>query len=334
MPALVVQTAFLGDTILTTSLIAELATRGPVDVVVSPGAVHVLGGNPDIRAVIVYDKRGADSGVGGFLRLAAGLRARGYRTAYLAQASLRSAALAWRAGIPERVGFADAPGRVLYTARVARPRDRHQAERLWRLAFPDAEPPDSMPPLAMHPSPDDVAAVDRLLGRRDDRPLVVLAPGSQWATKRWPYFEHLAIDIAADARIAIVGGADDVSAGEIIRVKVPDAIIAAGRLGMLASAELIRRATVIVANDSSPTHLASAMGTPTITIFGPTSQGFGFGPLAPGSVSVQHESMPCRPCHHHGPRRCPLGHWRCMTELAPATVAAAVRNVIASRARG
>jgi heptosyltransferase-2 len=329
LSALVLQSAFLGDTILTTSLIAELAARGAVDVLVTPQAAPVLTGNPAIRDVIVYDKRGADAGASGFLRLASRLRSRAYGNAYLAQASWRSAALAWRAGIPNRVGFVDAPGRRLYTSRVPRLADRHQAERLWRLAFPEGGEPDTMPPLAMHPGPDDKAAVDALLGGGRNAPLVVLAPGSQWATKRWPYFEKLALEISGEVRLAVVGGPDDVSAAQIIHARVPDTIIAAGRLSLLGSAELIRRARVVVANDSSPTHMASAMGTPTLTVFGPTTAGFGFGPLAPRAMAVQHDAMPCRPCHHHGPRRCPLGHWRCMTQLASSRVAAAVREIIA-----
>jgi heptosyltransferase-2 len=57
------------------------------------------------------------------------------------------------------------------------------------------------------------------------------------------------------------------------------------------------------------------MDTPTLTIFGPTVPEFGFGPLARRSVVAGLDELPCRPCHHHGPPRCPLGHWRCMRDL-------------------
>jgi heptosyltransferase-2 len=97
---------------------------------------------------------------------------------------------------------------------------------------------------------------------------------------------------------------------------------------MLGSAELIGRCAVIVTNDSSPLHLASAMGTPTVAIFGPTVPDFGFGPLAPSSVAVGHETLSCRPCHRHGPRRCPLGHFRCMRELTADVVGGHVRTLI------
>jgi heptosyltransferase-2 len=85
---------------------------------------------------------------------------------------------------------------------------------------------------------------------------------------------------------------------------------------------LIRRARLLVTNDSAPQHLASAVGTPTLTVFGPTVEGFGFGPLAPGSAAIGHDAMPCRPCDRHGPLRCPLGHFRCMLDLTADRVAA------------
>jgi heptosyltransferase-2 len=328
--SLVIQTAFIGDTVLTTPLLTELAARGAVDVVATPAGASVLVGHPAVRKVFAYDKRGVHSGVGGFFRFARSVRdaSERYNAAYLAQGSLRSAALARSLGIPELVGFADAPGRVLYTSRVVKPADRHQAERLWRLAFATDAAPQEMPPLSLFPSSADKAAVDALLNAGDGRPLIALAPGSVWATKRWPYFEQLATSLGKGVRLAVVGGTDDISLGELIRVRAPDAVLATGKLTLLGSAELIRRARVLVSNDSSPTHLASAVGTPTITIFGPTSAGFGFGPLAPGSRAVQHESMPCRPCHHHGPRRCPLGHWLCMADLRAERVAETVRQLL------
>ncbi|HXY20865.1 MAG TPA: hypothetical protein VEH83_12795, partial [Gemmatimonadales bacterium] len=99
---LVIQTAFFGDVVLTTPLIRRAAERhgNPVDVVVLPGAVPVLRHHPSIRDRIPYDKHGRDAGIAGFVRTARLLRRRHYAAAYLAQSSVRSAALAFAAGIP------------------------------------------------------------------------------------------------------------------------------------------------------------------------------------------------------------------------------------------
>ena len=330
--SVVIQTSFLGDTILTTALLAQLAHRGPVDVVTTPAAASVLTGHPAVRSVIVYDKRGSHAGLFGLTTLASRLRSAAYDVAYLAQGSLRSAALAFMARIPERIGFATSAGSWLYTTKVPYRDDLHHAARLLMLSRPNGREPtvEEMRP-SLEPGPAERELVDDLLRRAEvaaSERLIALAPGSVWATKRWPYYRELAEELAGTGRIVIVGGQDDAPLALEIRTAVPNAVDATGLLPLLGSAELIGRCAVIVTNDSSPLHLASAMGTPTVAIFGPTVPEFGFGPLAPSSVAVGHETLACRPCHRHGPRRCPLTHFRCMRELTADAVAARARTLI------
>ena len=181
--ALVIQTSFLGDVVLTTPLLTHLAARGPVDVVTTPTGGALLEGHPAVRRVIRYDKRGAQRGVGGLRTLAASLERERYTAAYLAQGSWRSASLAWLARIPTRVGFDSSAGAWLYTMRIAYRREWHHAARLFHLAADGAEQP---PAPSLHPSPADRAAVDALLARAPfgAAPFIVVAPGSAWATKR------------------------------------------------------------------------------------------------------------------------------------------------------
>lgn len=335
MSSLVIQTSFLGDTVLTTPLIAELARRGPVDVVTTPASARLLDNNPGVRSVIPFDKRGLDGGVFGFLKMARRLRAFGYESAYLAQGSMRSAALALAAGVPRRVGFAGHAGRMLYTERVEYREDLHHSIRLLRLAKPDATSADRP---RLYPGIPERGAVDRFLALHDVHddglPLVALAPASIWGTKRWPFYAELATALTGRARMVVVGSTDDMSlAEEICRAAGETSMNAAGALSLLGSAELIRRCNLLVTNDSAPQHLASAVDTPTITIFGPTVPTFGFGPLARHSETLGYAGLACRPCHTHGPRRCPLTHWKCMRELTPAAVAARVLEVMESASR-
>jgi heptosyltransferase-2 len=332
--SLVIQTSFLGDVVLTTPLIAHLAGRGTVDVVTTPAAAPLLAGNPAVRRVVPYDKRGADSGVGGMRRLAARVLAEeSNAVCYLAQGSMRSALLALWAGYRERVGFDTSAGKWLYTRRITHRRDQHHAERLLRLALGDEVHVDAaaLRP-SLFPSAADKSAVDELLavnGAAHDR-LIALAPGSVWATKRWPGFPALARSLAAHGRIVIIGGAEDRELATAIRAETSNLIDATGALSLLASAELIGRSALLVTNDSLPQHLASAMGTRTVTIFGPTVPAFGFGPLAPHSAAVGHETLSCRPCHPHGPAVCPLGHHRCMRDLAEPAVLARALDILAA----
>ena len=325
--SLIVQTSYLGDVVLTTPLIAELAGRGSVDVLVTPRGADLLANNPHISRLLVFDKRGAQRGSAGVVSAARAVRtARTDSVAYCAQGSVRTALVALIGGYRERVGFDASAGKWLYTRRVPYLRDRHHAERLLRLALGvDATIATQQMRPQLFPGSAEKEAVESMLrtaGHAQD-PLIALAPGSIWATKRWPYYPALARLLAARGRIVVIGSADDAAlARTIVEASLGSAIDATGKLSLLASAELLSRCDLLVTNDSAPQHLASAMGTPTLGIFGPTVPEFGFGPLAPIAGVVGHESMPCRPCHPHGPLVCPLGHWRCMRELDASRVCA------------
>ena len=108
--AVVIQTAYMGDVILTTPLLTALAAlHGPVDVVATPQSASLLDAHPAVREVIRYDKRGNDRGWPGLRRVAAQLRRRSYAAAYLPHRSWRSATMVLLARIPERIGFEDSP---------------------------------------------------------------------------------------------------------------------------------------------------------------------------------------------------------------------------------
>lgn len=332
--SLVIQTSFLGDVVLTTPLLTLLSRSGPVDVITSPSAAPLLANNPDIRRLVPFDKRGAEGGPGGLWRVARSVRAAETDdVAYCAQGSVRSALLAALGGYRTRVGFDSSAGRPLYTRRITYVREQHHAERLLRLAVGSDRviEPSALRP-SLYPSPQDRQSVDALLASHGatEEPLIALAPGSIWGTKRWPGFATLAASLASRGRVVIIGGAADRELAAAIVEADPGAIDTSGRLSLLASAELIRRAALLVTNDSLPQHLASAMGTPTVTVFGPTVPEFGFGPLAPGSATVGHRSLACRPCHPHGPAVCPLGHHLCMLDLPEPIVRAHALTVLSA----
>jgi heptosyltransferase-2 len=338
--ALVVQTSFLGDVVLTTPLIAELAKRGEVDVVTTPEGSAILRNNPDIRNVIVYDRRERDRGVLGFARIVRAIRALGsHDKAYLAQGSLRSALLVTSSGIRRRIGFNTSEGSSLYTDRVEYRADKHHAERLLRLAVESGEstgPGESIRP-RVYPSEADFSAAHALLREKlhdSTRPFVALAPGSAWATKRWPFYPELAVKASEHWNVVVVGGPGEADIGNTIVAQLPEGVgaNAAGQLGILASAALLGSAAALVSNDSAPQHLASAMDVPTVCIFGPTVPEFGFGPLARESVIAGHEALTCRPCDRHGPQRCPLGHWRCMREVSSTEVMGLLTRTLSYRA--
>jgi heptosyltransferase II len=316
---LVIQTAFLGDVVLTTPLLSVLAARhGPVDVVTTPAAASLLENHPAVRTVVRYDKQGADRGWRGLRRMGSQLRARGYRRVYLPHRSVRSAVLALWCGAAERIGFADSPAAITYTARVG-------LERLLALA---GETTGHPPQVSLGLTAEDHATADAWLAAHGVASrFAALAPGSVWGTKRWPYYAELASGL--DRPSVIVGGPDDVSlANAVVAAAAGRAVSAAGTLTLRVSAALIQRASVLVTNDSAPLHLATAVGTPVVALFGPTVPEFGFGPRGADDVVLGRDGLGCRPCSRHGPQTCPLGHHRCMRELSVDTVAKAVATAL------
>jgi heptosyltransferase-2 len=159
-------------------------------------------------------------------------------------------------------------------------------------------------------------------------PYVVLAPGSRWGTKRWPYFAELARLLAHP--VVIIGGPEDEALAQAIVAVAPERCHSvAGHAGLRASAAIVERAALVVSNDSVALHLATALDRPVVALFGPTIPAFGFGPL--GNDPIVEQPLPCRPCSSHGPATCPLGHHRCMREIDAARVGRVVEERLAVR---
>jgi len=184
-PALVIQTAFLGDVVLTTPLLEALARRhGPVDVVTTPAAVALVETHPAVRRVISYDKRGKDRGLAQLVALARTLRAERYAVAYLPHRSLRTAALAWLARIPKRVGFRDG-WPLLYTDVRQRATSDHEIDRLLALATAREDAGPRRPSLRLT-SADRTVTEQFLREHGVGETLVALAPGSIWGSRTSP----------------------------------------------------------------------------------------------------------------------------------------------------
>jgi heptosyltransferase-2 len=331
---LVIQTAFLGDVILTTPLLARLAARhGPVDVVTTPAAAPLIETHPAVRQVITYDKRGHDRGLAGFRHLADQLAVSRYARVYLPHRSWRSAALAVAAHIPERIGFADSPASFLYTARVPRPKRTHESHRLLALAGP-APREAARPRVAMALTDADRAAADRWLTTHGVRgSFVAVAPGSIWGTKRWPGYAELVARF--DEPVVVLGSeADAPLAAEVAAAAPGRAHSAAGALTLREAAAVIERSRFLVTNDSAPLHLATGVGTPVVAVFGPTTPAQGFGPLGHGNRVVQESALWCRPCSPHGPQHCPFGHHACMKGISVDRVFEAVQSLPVPAAAG
>lgn len=334
---LVLQTSFLGDSLLTLPLLRRLKESLPearVTVLTLPKNADVFRSCPWADEVILDDKRGAHGGPLGAWRIAAALRAKKFDLAVIPHRSLRSALVARLAGIARRVGFASSAGRFLLTDAVPFSWLAHDLERNLALARPlggDAAPAEGearyvTPPA---PGPQLLAALTRA-GIKDGDRLVGVHPGAAWATKRWlpERFAALCRLLAADGlKPMIVGGPGDAALGAQI-ARDGGAADLTGRTDLAELSALMGRLALFVTNDSGPMHLAAAAGVPVVALFGATTRELGFFPYGSRHRVVE-EPLACRPCGLHGARACPEGHFLCMRLLTVERAHAACREALA-----
>jgi heptosyltransferase-2 len=333
---LVIQTAYIGDVVLTTPLVRELSRLAPeaeVHVVTTPLSAEIFRHCPYVAGTLPFDKRRRKlPDLAGLIRHC---RRTGYDLSLSVQTSVTSALLALLGGVPERVGFDVQP----FTTRSVPFRERGPEGRsrrilgLLKAVWPGAE---TTARTELFLSGREREAARRALARaaRGTR-LVGMAPGSVRATKRWPagHWSRLLQALAEEGVTPVfVGGAAerDLCRRIIASSGTEGAVNLAGRLSLLESAAVIAETELMLSGDSAPMHMACAVGTPVFALFGPTVGEYGFFPTGEAD-RVFEVDLECRPCSLHGGRRCPLGHHRCMEEIDPGMLADAVAGFLERR---
>ena len=331
---LLVQTSYLGDTILSTPVIAALHRRHPraeLWMMTTPEGAELVRCDPLVHAVIAFDKRSRDRGLRGLVRMGRHLRQLAFERAYALQRSYRTALMLALSGIRQRTGFHQARLSFLYHTRAWRDPNRHDVHRNLSLLAEEAPSRSDQTALRLFPPPIESISPDliRLVGA--PRPYVLLVPGSAWETKRWhwEHFRTVAHDLIAQGyRVILIGARSD---REINRQVAQDQPVVdlTGRTSVSEAMVMVRHAAGMVCNDSMALHMASAFRIPCVVVFCATSPAFGFGPWQnPGAVVLEAEDLPCKPCARHGGRRCPTGTRACMKDLPPDKVLAALQRVL------
>jgi len=324
-PVLVVQTAFLGDAVLTLPMLDALHSARPniiLDVLCTPEIQEIFASHMAVHEVLVYDKRGRDKGLNSLWRWAKVIRQKGYKTALVPHRSFRSALLAWLGNIPRRVGFGLSQGRWLLTQIVPFEWGIHDVERnmklLDALGIHTPSPtlqltvnPQAMESILQRYRDDGIQSSDRLLG---------INPGSIWPTKRWlpERFAELSDRVIRELNMKVVffGGKKDIPIVESVIQSMREIPLNwAGKTNLQELIAAISRCNLFLTNDSGPMHIAVATHVSTIAIFGPTTRELGFFPYGNDHVVIERD-LECRPCGLHGAERCPLGHFKCMKEIS------------------
>jgi lipopolysaccharide heptosyltransferase II len=332
-PILLVPYMWIGDFVRCHSVVRLLKQRfpqRPVDVLTNALCAPLLDYMPGVRKGIMCDLPRGRLALARQRELAQRLRAERYGTALVTLRTWKSALAPFLAGIPERVGFFG-EGRLilLNDVRFGERRLRRMVERCAALALPAGDVvPAPLPPPQLTVAAEDVRTWRHEQGLAGARPLVAFAPGAVGPAKRWPieHYAEVARRLAADGATILVLGAPheralaaEIAAAGGERVRdltgpLRDSVLA------LAAADLA------VANDSGLLHVAAAIGTPAIGIFGPTDPRL-WAPLNPLAAVVETRAeLPCHPC---GRPTCALGHHRCLRDVAADEVLALARKALA-----
>lgn len=345
---LIVKLSSLGDVLHTlpaARMLREAFPDAHLGWAVERAHAGLLSGQPCLDALHVWN-RGASRG---FRQFIGELRSGRWDLAIDFQGLLRSALIARLSGARHVFGHAPTKERAywLYNQRVPlATMERHAVDRsldlaaavIDRLGGTQPTRGTSRAEFPLYPSVADQHAVDAWWSAqniRDGERLVLLNPHCRKDANRWPVerFTALAKNLMKQpgVRVALVGGAIAREVCDAIAAPLGDRIARAdGALGLLASAELIRRADAFVTGDTGPMHIAAAVGTPIVAIFGPAN------PLRTGPYTdraqVLYKKLSCSPCYARD--RCPLGHAvpACMAEISVAEVQCAVMAALAEAA--
>jgi heptosyltransferase-2 len=334
-PILLVPYAWIGDFVRAHSVVKLLRQRWPrrpVDILTTSLCAPLVDYMPAARKAVVFDLPRSRIALARQRDLAARLRQEDYGTAVVMPRTWKSALAPFLAGIPERTGFVgEARFGLLTDLRWGERRLPRMIDHFGALALPKGAPPQTDWPL-----PELKVAADEVTRWRSERGLqpagavVTIGPGAVGAGKAWPvgHYADLAKRLSADgAEVWVIGSpretplAAEIAAAAGARVKdltgndLRDAVVA------LAAAD------AAVSNDSGLMHIAAALGTPTIAIFGPTSP-WHWAPLNPLAAVLEPTVSPCPTC---GQPQCDDVRHRRTSDVAPARVHAAVADVLRKR---
>ena len=331
-PILLVPYMWIGDFVRCHTVVRLLNQRfpgHPIDVLTTSMVLPLLDYMPGVRKGIVVDLPRTRLAFGQHRALAKRLRAEGYGRALIMPRTWKSALAPALAGVPLRTGFVgEARFGLVNDLRFGERRLPRMVDRCATLALPEgAEAPSQWPLPELKVSATELRAWRERLGLAlDGRPVVALAPGAVGPSKRWPaaFYAELAQRLAAEGtRVWVIGGPGEREiAAQIVRSDRGDIRDLTGpdlRNAILALAA----ASTAVSNDSGLLHVAAALGTAAVGIFGPTSP-WHWAPLNPIAAVIETASqLPCRPCHKPV---CRLGHHLCMRDISVDQVETAIRQ--------
>ncbi|MFZ5801107.1 MAG: lipopolysaccharide heptosyltransferase II [Candidatus Omnitrophota bacterium] len=335
---LLVRTDRIGDVLLTTPVLKALKEFWPysyVAMLIAPQTREIVEGNPYLDEVMVFDKQKGWRGFWGMVRK---LRSKHFDLALVLHTKRWTNLLCFLSGIKERVGYHNNKFGFLLTQKIpdTRPQGKmHEAEyclaALSRIGIPAQYSPPFMPISSSAEIWADEVLKSNGVARKDL--LIALNPGASCPSKRWreEKWAILARRLSEKlgAKIAIICGSSDMSVAQEVLSRVSFPVIdLAGKTSLKQLASFLRRANLFITNDSGPMHIACAVNTPVVAVFGRNEKGLSprrWGPWGKLST-VLHKEVGCELCLAHN---CQKG-FACLEAISPEEVLTVAEQLLSS----
>lgn len=318
---LFIQTAFLGDAILSLPALEKLKTKFPnsiLSVLCIPVTEEVFANSPFVDETIVFDKKNHHKSFFSLIKFAKKIKNKKFDKIYSAHRSFRTSLLVLLSEVSETIGFSNSSFSFVYKTTVEYNLEHHEVRRnLDLVSYPDkVEEWRILPKVRIHQNAQ--KRLSEILIEFKDKKKIVIAPGSVWFTKKYPadkykkIIEHL---MEMGYQIFLVGSKSDNELCESIRNNQSNIINFAGEFSFIETVELLTKCNLLISNDSAPTHMGMCADVPVLTIYCSTVPEFGFYPYNKFSDYISLNDIECKPCGIHGHKDCPLGHFKCANNL-------------------
>lgn len=325
---LVLQTAFLGDAILTLPLLQELSKKrdlfGEIGVLCIENTKNIFENSPAVNEVIVYDKRGQDKGIRGMLKLAAKIKELGFNKIISPHRSYRSAFLTFFTGIKDTVCFENSSLKILYRSTKEYDFGAHEVKR--NLIFTGSEYSGEswriLPVLNI--STEVISKINEIVKTYGLNDFITIAPGSVWETKKYPvqnFIELVGYFVRSGEKIVLIGSNSEKEICNKLEESYNGQVVnLCGKLTILESIELLKRTKLLISNDSAPVHFGMVADIPVLDIYCSTVPEFGFYPYNGKSETISLSNLSCKPCGIHGHKSCPTKTFDCGEKLLPVNI--------------
>ncbi len=317
---LIIQTASLGDVILSTPLIEKLHYFYPeakIDFLLKYGYQGILHLHPYIHHIIVWDK--TEKKYHRLKELIEIVRGNNYDLVVNVQRFASSGLITTLSGAKIKVGFSKNPLSIFFTKRIKHtiglkgsPHETHR-----NLKLIEQLTDKSNFPIVLYPSKHDFAMVSQYKTRK----YITVSPGSLWFTKQFPQAKwiNFLASIENDIVVYMLGSQKEKELCNriISSSNHENSLNLSGKFSFLESCALMQNAAMNYVNDSAPMHMASAMNAPVAAIYCSTIPEFGFGPMSDNSHIIEtNKALNCRPCGLHGLKKCPTKHFNCAVTIS------------------